>query len=102
MIGERRLDDSEAGMQLLHHRQRLSGRVRDHVRVREPVLLELPIEDLDLKLKRSGISGAPDYSLLRTHTRQAQALVTEASEVKTAEHVAEFVLIAELLVPVGL
>src|SRR6267143_1359481 len=88
-------------MKLLHHRQGLPGRVCDHVRVREPIFLELAIEDLNLKLERGSVSRAPDDRLLSPDTRGAQSRVTESGEVVPTKHVPELVLVAKLLIPIS-
>src|SRR2546423_1471311 len=88
-------------MQLLHHRQSLPGSVGNHVGVREPVLLELSVKNFDLQLKGGGIRGAPDDRLFVTDTSFTQSGVSNAREMIAAEHVAELVLVAKPLVPVG-
>src|SRR5204862_3067206 len=88
-------------MELLHHRQRLSGGVCDHVRVRKAVLSEVPVEDLDLQLERRRIRRTPDDRLRVTDARFLQTSVANARQMIAAEHVPELVLIPEFLVPVG-
>src|SRR6266446_3782944 len=88
-------------MQLLHHRQRLTRGVGDHVRVRKPVFLELAVEDLDLELERRRVDRAPEDCLLLAHARRPETRVTEPGEMISAEHVAELVLITKLLIPIG-
>ena len=84
VIRKCRLDRAQSRVQLLRDRQGLSRRVRDHVRVRKPVLLVHPIEDLDLKLKRCGIGGAPPDCLFVADTRLSQARVPDAGEMVAA------------------
>src|SRR3954471_9704684 len=88
-------------MQLLHHRQRLTGSVGDHVGVGKPVFLEVPVEDLDLQLESGRIRRSPKNGLLLTDARLSQAGVADAGEMESTEHVPELVLIPEPLVPVG-
>src|SRR6266446_4702479 len=88
-------------MQLLHHRQRLTRSVGDHVRVREPVFLELAVEDLDLELKRRRVGSTPEDRLLLAHARRPETGVTKPGEMVSAKHVAELVLVAEFLIPIG-
>src|SRR5450759_4690934 len=101
MIGEGGFDRAQRGMQFLHHRQRLPGSIRDHVSIRESIFRELPVEDLDLELERGRIRRAPKYCLLLADARISQTRVADAGEVVPAEHVAELVLVAEFLIPVG-
>src|SRR4029077_21210558 len=88
-------------MQLLHHRQRLTRGVGDHVCVRESVFLELAVEDLDLELKRRRVSRAPEDRFLLTDARRLETRVTDPGEMVSTEHVAELVLVAKLLIPVS-
>src|SRR4030081_2014724 len=88
-------------MQLLHHRQRLTRRVGDHVRVGEPVFLELAVEDLDLELKSRRVGSAPEDCLFLAHARRPETRVTKPGEMISAKHVAELVLVAEFLIPIG-
>src|SRR6266404_5976191 len=88
-------------MQLLHHRQRLTRGVGDHVRIREPVFLELAVEDLDLELERRRVGSAPEDCLLLAHACRPETRVTKPGEMVSAEHVAELILITKLLIPIG-
>src|SRR6266513_2070246 len=88
-------------MELLHYRQRLSGGVGDHVRVRKAVLSEVPVEDLDLQLERRRIRRTPDDCLLVADARLSQPCIANPGQMIAAEHVPELVLVAELLIPVG-
>src|SRR5688500_7603258 len=100
-IRKRWLDRLQARLELLRDRESLARRVCDHVWIREPVFDEPRVEDLDLQLKQSRINAAGDERLRLRYARRSQPGVSNAREMISAEHVAEFVLIAELHVPVG-
>src|SRR6185436_20776401 len=88
-------------MQLLHHRQRLTRRVRDHVGVGKSVLLKVSVEYLDLQLERRSVRCGPEQRFLLADTSLSQSGVSDAREMKPAEHVPELVLIPEPLIPIG-
>ena len=75
--------------------------VCEKVRIREAVFLELRVENLDLKLEGSGIRRAPHDCFCLRHACAAEERRTEPREVVPAKCVAEFVLVTEVFVPVG-
>src|SRR2546423_11197897 len=97
-IRKRRLDGPQSRMKRLHDEQRLPHGVRDHVGVREAILLKLTVKDLDLKLKCRGIGRGPEECLLVADTCFTQRRVANSREMIAAEHVAELVLVPEPLV----
>src|SRR5687768_1501530 len=81
--------------------QPCAERVCEEVGVGEPVLLELCVEDLDLQLEGRRVQSTPRDRLRLRHACAAEKRGTKARQVIATKSMAEFVLVAEILVPIG-